>query len=153
MTFGIEIATRKQKISFNLKTAARWIAHCGSHLKQETKKHENWENSQSFKRMDVILFKVYILDPVITLASYGKAQVTFLRGILCCFWTVKTSGLYFDLVQYFDIVIDKSMSSDNSSCMQEVCCWWGKSMSSENISQMQEVCQLIGESTGSNKSY
>lgn len=67
--------SHKKVKNLNLKTAARWIAHCGSHLKQETKKHENWENSQSFKRMDVILFKVYILDPVITLASYGKAQV------------------------------------------------------------------------------
>ena len=66
---------KKVKISINLKTAARWIAHCGSHLKQETKKHENWKNSQSFKRMDGILVKGYILDLVITLTSYGKAQV------------------------------------------------------------------------------
>ena len=44
----------------------------------------------------------------------------FLTGILCYFCTAKASGLYFDLVQYFDSVIYMSMISDSSSYMQEV---------------------------------
>ena len=50
----------------------------------------------------------------------------FLTGILCYFCTAKASGLYFDLVQYFDSVIYMSMISDSSSYMQEVCLLMGE---------------------------
>ena len=77
---------------------------------------------------------------------------TFLRSILCYFWTVKASGLYFDLVQYLTLWLISQWALTTGPACKKFVCWWGKSMSSGNISKMQEVCQLMGESTGSNKS-